>query len=285
MTARMSETPKPGPPSMDTNGLPDFEDPPVNETVYSLQFAPLPAFSIPHFGLYWSRIRAEYGFFNVQPPVPATTEQFTSTPLQGLPKFEFVMQPDVRCWFLNSSGTQLVQVQRDRFTFNWRQVEGSEKYPRYRVLREAFVAQWHAFTRFLSDESLGSPEVNQCEVSYINVVPYGKGWSGFGELDKVIAPWSGQSSGDFLPPPERVRIELNYNLPDKLGRLHVQALPVVRARDMTELLQITLTARGAPRSSSDDDVLAWIDLGREWVVKGFADFTTNDMHRLWGRKR
>ena len=26
-----------------------------------------------------------------------------------------------------------------------------------------------------------------------------------------------------------------------------------------------------------------LDLGRSWVVKGFAALTTTDMHRVWGR--
>lgn len=267
------------------NSLPDFANPPVNETVYSLQFAPLSSFSVPHFGLYWARIREEYGHFNVLPPVPSVSEQFASVPLQGRPKLEILAHPEVRCWFLNSSGTRLVQVQRDRFSFNWRQVEGTEVYPRYPILKEAFTAQWRAFKQFLVDETLGSPEVTQCEVTYVNHIVPGNGWTGYGELGKVVAPWSGKHSGDFLPAPERVRIELNYQLPDKLGRLYVQALPVLRGRDMTEILQVTLTARGAPRSPSEEDVLAWIDLGREWIVKGFADFTATEMHQLWGRKR
>lgn len=270
---------------MSDKSLPDFANPPVNETVYSLQFAPLSKFSVPHFGLYWARIREEYGQINVMPPVPSLNEQFASTPLQGGPTFEIVAHPELRCWFFNSSGTRLVQVQRDRFSFNWRQVEGTEEYPRYPILKAAFVAQWQAFKQFLVDEKLGSPEVTQCEVTYVNHIIPGVGWTGYGELANVLAPWSGKHSDAFLPAPERVRIELNYQLPDRLGRLYVQALPVLRARDMTEILQVTLTARGAPRSPSEQDVFAWIDLGREWVVKGFADFTATQVHRLWGRRQ
>jgi len=36
--------------------LPDFNEPPVIETVLGLQFDSLESFSIPHFGLYWSKI-------------------------------------------------------------------------------------------------------------------------------------------------------------------------------------------------------------------------------------
>ena len=40
--------------------LPSFDAPPVNETVLGVEFTPLAKWSIPHFGLFWSRIRDEY---------------------------------------------------------------------------------------------------------------------------------------------------------------------------------------------------------------------------------
>ena len=86
-----------------------------------------------------------------------------------------------------------------------------------------------------------------------------------------------------MPAPERVRIESDYVLPEKRGRLHIAALPVFRPRDNSEVLQITITARGAPVSPAEDDVIAWIELGREWVVRGFTDFTASDVHSMWGR--
>jgi len=30
--------------------------------------------------------------------------------------------------------------------------------------------------------------------------------------------------------------------------------------------------------------MEWFDLGHEWIVKGFTDFTTEHMHEIWGRK-
>ena len=47
--------------------LPDFNEPPVIETVLGLQFDPIESFNVPHFGLYWSKIRADYPTFDVQP--------------------------------------------------------------------------------------------------------------------------------------------------------------------------------------------------------------------------
>ena len=50
-----------------------------------------------------------------------------------------------------------------------------------------------------------------------------------------------------------------------------------------EVLQLDVSATGRPTSSKTPDILEWLDLGREWVVKGFADFTTPEMHMKWRR--
>jgi hypothetical protein len=47
---------------------------------------------------------------------------------------------------------------------------------------------------------------------------------------------------------------------------------------------MTLTARGVPHSSDQEELLRCLDVGREWVVRGFADFTTDEMHNLWKRR-
>lgn len=266
--------------------LPDFANPPVEETVLSLQFAPPARFGVPHFGLYWARVRDRFGRFEVQGPINSVTEQYE--PGVGVPPgfgVRLVSAPELRCWFMDETGTRLLQLQRDRFVHNWRRVTGTEVYPRYENVRDTLEAEWAGFCAFLDDEGIERPEVNQCEVTYVNHIAYGNGWSDYGELSKVVAPWSGRGSSGFLPHPERVSIAANYLLPDKAGRLHVSLNPVVRVRDSQEVLQLSFTARGAPASPEVSDVFAWLDLGREWVVKGFADFTARTIHELWGRKK
>ncbi len=266
-------------------GLPSFRDPPVNETALSIQFAPIPNFGIPHYGLYWARIRDNFPRFEVQPPLDAVTEPLDGS-LRVQPRFglQFLALPDVRVWFVDRGGSRLIQLQRDRFIHNWRQFTPSEKYPRYESVRATLQTEWEGFCAFLESEKLGAPQVNQCEVTYVNHIEYGKGWNRYGELNRVVAPWSGVGSGKFLPSPESVNMEVHYLLPNNLGRLHVSVAPVVRGRDSQEILQVMLVARGAPKTSSFDDVFAWLDIGREWVVKGFTDFTTDSMHKHWGRQ-
>jgi uncharacterized protein (TIGR04255 family) len=265
------------------SGLPDFQQPPVDEVALSIQFPPIPGFNVQHYGLYFQRTRKEYPRFDVQPPITNLREQFGKGHIGRQLGLTLVDAPEVRAWYLDESGSRLIQIQRDRFVHNWRKVTGNEAYPRYPSIRESLEKEWLRFCEFLRDERLERPKVNQCEVLYVNNIEYGKGWNGFGELEKVIATLSTpKPKNRFLPSPERVSMQVVYRLEEDAGRLYVQFNPVIRARDGTEVLQMSLTARGAPKSSSNEDVFAWLDLGRKWVVRGFADFTTPEMHRVWG---
>lgn len=268
------------------SGLPDFQQPPVDEVALSLQYSPVPGFSVPHFGLYWGKVRRDFPRFEVQPPIANLTEQFGPSANVGRQiGLSFGTAPDFRCWYLEQSGNRLIQVQRDRFVHNWRKITGNETYPRYPSLRQYLEKEWERFCDFLNDEKLERPKINQCEVLYVNHIEYEKGWNGYGELDRVIASLATpKPKNKFLPPPERVGMQVTYRLEDGAGRLHVSFAPVIRTRDGKEVLQMTLTARGAPKSTDDESIFAWLDLGRKWVVRGFADFTTEKMHEIWGKQ-
>jgi uncharacterized protein (TIGR04255 family) len=264
-----------------STSLPDFESPPVDETFLSIQFQPV-AIQVPHYGIYWQQSRDRYPNYQVQPPVPSVIESNTPR-MTGHIGLEFMSVPDFRFWMLDRTGNRLIQIQKDRFIHNWRRVVGDEPYPRYPSLRGTMEDEWGRFCKFLDEEQIGQPQVNQCEVTYINHLEYDKGWKGYGNLNTVLRCWSGAGS-NFLPETESVTVHARYRLRDKSGRLHISAEPVIRVRDGKEVLQLTLVARGAPKSSSHADVFAWLDMGREWVVRGFADFTTDQLQKMWGRK-
>ncbi len=263
--------------------LPEFELPPVIETVLSVQFQPLAKFTVPHFGLYWAKIRDQYPNIRAGPPLGPATEVFGGERKKPAIGIQLVEGDDVRCWFIDSTQTHLIQVQRDRFILNWRKITGTEVYPRYHNFKPRFVEEWRRFCAFLEELSLGIPEVNQCEVTYVNHFEFGNEWKSYAELPQVLSCWKGMSSGSLLAEPEFVQFNSRYLLPQQKGRLHVSFQPVFRARDAKEVLQLKLTVRGKPDSMQLDDVLKFFDLGREWIVKSFTELTTAEMHRLWRR--
>jgi len=174
-------------------------------------------------------------------------------------------------------------VQRDRFLRNWRRLKGDERYPRFAYLVEKFREEWSGFLRFLDSESIEQPKVNQCELSYINHLEAGAGWKGFSDLANVFTALRRPGEG-FLPEPELMSWESRYKLPEGKGRLHVEAQPVLRARDFKLIMSLTLTARGSPGETTMGKIFSWFDLAHEWVVRGFDQLTQPAMHAFWEKK-
>jgi uncharacterized protein (TIGR04255 family) len=268
----------------DSNATPKFDFPPVIETALSLEFKPLKGWSIPHFGLFWQRIRTDFPEVSVQPSLGSEIETFDKPRMVIGPQLALVNSPEVRCWFYDSKGDQLVQVQHDRFVHNWRRAQ-DQAYPSYDLVKPRFESNWGTFCRFLSDEGLSAPDVVQCELTYVNHFEAGREWQSMGDVAEMLSPWSGEFSGNFLPNPEAVQIGASFLMPDGRGRLRISLQPVMRTADRKEILQFNLVARGAPASSNLASILEWFDLGHEWIVRGFADLTSPKMHSLWQRRR
>lgn len=266
------------------NQFPEFECPPLNEVVIGVQFEPLKNFHAAHLGLYWSAIRARYPFTEEQPPLPPQVEPpgiAAHVPAISLQTGPFIP----RSWFLDATKNELVQVQTDRFLRNWRQVDGTESYPRYPYLMKRFKEEWENFLVFLKENGLAPPSVNQCELIYINHLEPGSGWNDYTELEKVFSMLRTPGGSGFLPAPELLNWESRYKLPQERGRLHVQLQPVFRARDFKLVVSFNLTARGAPEKRSGDNIYAWFDLTHEWIVKAFDQLTEPTMHPFWKKKK
>lgn len=263
----------------------NFKNPPVTETILDVQFAPLRELTLPRLGIYWSRIREQYPTEEVKPPLPATIEDFSGLVVLKNPEIEILPEPDARFWFTDPTSTQLIQIQRGRFIRNWRKGPAPHDiYPRYDQLRAYFERDWSTFVAFLEDEHLGIPEVIQTEVSYVNQIELGVGWESLGDVGKVLTLLRPYEPRVFLSdPPELTVLSAAYVLPERQGRLHVAAQPAIRRSDGRQILQLTLTARGKPRSSKPEDIVACFDLGHDWIVNGFVDLTTPTMHEIWGK--
>ncbi|MGD0161434.1 MAG: TIGR04255 family protein [Candidatus Sulfotelmatobacter sp.] len=259
--------------------LPDFENPPAVETLMGVHFAPIEKWQGPYFGLFWSRIKKDYPRVEIQPPIVTAL-----TPEMALAQFQSRFELPMRCWFFNQDETRLIQVQNNMFLHNWRKVERTGKYLHYDELRPLFESEWEGFRGFLEGEGLGAPVVQLCEVTYVNHIDRGNGWETFGELSEVLPNWSPKTSGNYLPSPEFVGVNASYALKGVEGRLQITAQPAVRQTDAKETIQLTVTARCKPSSSSNEQIYRCLSEARERVVLGFTDFTSPKMHKIWGRK-
>lgn len=260
--------------------LPNFENPPVVETVLSVQFEPLPLLQTAYIGLLWNEYRSSFPKTEERPPLEPVVEQFPESPTArvGL-KFQAVENfPALRVWFINDKGSEMIQVQNDRFIKNWRAVD-RDPYPHYENFRPNFDRDYRILVDFLAKNQLGTPRVNQCEVTYVNHILAGEGWERYGDADKIFSFWR---SPDLVPPgvPEDIRLHTRFVIPgaggEPVGRLHVDLQPAVRTSDNHPMYVLHLTARGRVGDGVD-----FFDIGREWIVLAFERLTTSTMHRIW----
>lgn len=271
------------------DSLPDFANPPVSEVALSLQFEPLPKLRGPVIGLLWGKFKEKYPAVDEHPALDPVIERFGSDALPNVGmQFQVLAAPlPVRVWFVNEGGSELVQVQQDRFVHNWRKVKETDQYPRYSNLRGKLIEELEIFRQFIQEEQLGEMVFNQSEVTFVNIITSGEGWERHGQLNNVLTIHSGSYSDEFFKEPENVQTALRYVIPGEdeapRGRLHITVLPVVSARDKKPALNLTLTARCGTKGSIDD-AISGLDLGHRWIVKGFASITTRDMHHIWGRQ-
>lgn len=271
----------------DSAEFPNYEEPPVNEVAIGLQYAPLTGFLAPHVGLYWDRMCAEFPEIEEQPPIQHVVEaKGGEQPPSGvqLNLMAMAKPPLPRTWLVTKDGRHLIQVQRDRFLYNWRKRDPADKYVRFPPIKERFFKHWKEFCNFLTEYGLSDPAPDQCELTYVNRINHGEGWNSMADLGRLFTNFTWRPRSGFLPDPENLGWNLRFRLPDEKGRLHVGAVPVRADPGASLAIRFSLTARGAPRQFDEESISAWFDTAHEWIVKGFVDLVTQEADTRWRRQ-
>ncbi len=190
---------------------------------------------------------------------------------QSLPKFD---APPVVEMVLGVEFTELLEWNIPHFGLLWGMIRNEY---RYCSVKEPLLSQIEIF---------GDEGKQETTFNFPNHIEPDKGRDALSRLTEILPCWSGSTSGNFLPTvPEVVALRTSYLIPENRGRLHISMQPVFRHADAKELLQMTVSAKVKPISPNVDEVLPSLDLGHEWAVQGFADFTSAKMHNLWKRRQ
>lgn len=262
----------------------DYPNPPVVEVALSVQFDRLPDLDASRIGLYWSTVRSRFPFAEQHVPLPTVQEAFGMP--DALPRGLRIELSDAvptpRFWLVNGDGSQLLQIQDDRFSHNWR--KNVKPYPHYETVRAAFVEELGLFDAFLRGERMGPMAPNQCEVTYINhiAVPNGTNQADLGAL---LTTWTG--SYNSAPPavPEDAFVHLRYTIGNgdgsPIGRLHIDVQPAFAQEEHRPIWVLSLTARGRPVQPTIDGVVMFLNLGREHILKTFVGITNKTLQKQW----
>lgn len=263
--------------------LPEFDDPPVIETVMAVRFRELPDFTSARVGQFWERhLVQDFPISEDRPPYAAPVERFG----EDGAAFELQLKlteipPPTRAWFIG--GNEVIQLQSDWFAWNWRRTDAEPDYIRYARGRERFE-QWVGELAGFIGRELQKPLLPiQCEVTYVNHVTLTGEDLSLGPLGAAIEGIR-PSALSYLPVPEGAQAAWSYLMPDSgrgRGRLHVSAASVADASSGGRGIRLVLTARGRPVDENIVSALAFLDQGHEWVVHGFKDVTSETMWNRW----
>jgi uncharacterized protein (TIGR04255 family) len=266
--------------------FPEFTNPPVVEVACGVLFQPLADFTLPYVGRLWERYGTDkYPKCQEVAPVLPTIEKYDGTDNADIMSAQHVLLP--RTWFINQDDTALIQIQRDRFLTNWRKVRPSDLYPRFRTVIKDFTTNFELFTEFVGKYELGSLSPLQYELTYVNHILKGQGWTNLGDIAELLPDYSWRNSNDrFLPVCDRINWMTSFALPHHAGRLHVKIYSALSAESRQELIVIEMVARGIDASPTCNSVSMWFDVAHEWIVRGFADITGSKIQQnIWKRTR
>lgn len=260
-----------------------FQKPPIVEVACSVNFALPRPLKTAHIGSFWALVRDEFPHTDDVAPIATIVEQPDQNPETiGI---QFLNLPPLRrTWMTASDGKHLIQLQEDRFIFNWKRIADDDDYPSYEKVIAGFNRQLGTFTEFVKAAELGVISFTQLELTYTNLV---KSANGMNEKE----PWSvlvdhipKNDPARFLPAPEGFNWNTTYKLPDAAGRLHVAAQVARHLKTGERVVRLDFTARGQPKDSSPQGRQDWFDLAHHWITQGFADVTSQEtQNEVWER--
>lgn len=251
--------------------LPKYKKPPVVEVAIGVRFKPLPRFTSAYFGKFWA-LNPEYVDAQDFPPL---IESVTA---------ELLQLPPLRRVFLTTADNNfLIQLQSDFFGHNWRKGKPTDEYPSFEQAKARFINKWANFQKFVGDHKLGDLQLARYEVTYVNHFVDQPGAFPLA-IDKYspVLKLRSPSPEYFLPLAKSLLAQIDFEIPDNRGTLLVSFKQGVRQPDGAEVMQVDLTARTGAKPDGSD-LLDWLEIAHEWIVRGFTDLTSEEAHKLWER--
>lgn len=261
--------------------LPDYASPPLDEVVIGVQFAPPLNYSSVLSKDVWELFKKDYPNVQELPPLDPMFETFGGSNSQPSMRFQFGTAPlHNRLWFVSSEQNRLIQFQQDRFLLNWRRRPKGDEYPRFECIAESFETALASLRDFFST-SLGMRlDINQAEVSYINVIPV-ESYSRIGDWLRFLRMENIDLEAATLNFTEVV----NNQDGRPYARLFHELQSVASVDGKVKAYSLTFTFRGTPAGGEIAEAMNFVHHGRERIVSRFGELASDNANVLWERKK
>lgn len=262
----------------------DFESPPVNEVYLSIQTKGA-VFPSADFGVLAKIFAVRFPKLNVQPKLDRLVE---GKPVTEAPTitFELVNNPGQRFWLISSDDTRVIQVQEDRFVYNWRRRGVDPEYPRYHIIRTEFEREIRAL---LSELQLGDSDLADfCEVSYTNHINVPGSEDPRASIHRIFRHFGAIDLGLSKVTLEESSFVWTFAVKNEqdefVGRMRIIAGPAFKTSTGKFIIQNQISFRGRPANASLSSALEFCDRGHFAIVTAFDRITTPEMHAIWGKR-
>ena len=251
-----------------------FQNPPIHEIVCGILFHPIKGLQTGHFGILWQKFRPDF-------PVIEEHNPLQPIPEEGMNRRNQLIPP--RVWFVHKDVNEVVQVQFNRFTHNWRKRRPDDVYPGYETVLENFEKYLSRFEEFLDEENLEKLVPNQYEITYFDHVLENEGWETLNDLEKIFPNFISQKDQNSLPADIRdIHWQMVFGLPNDFGNLHLSIQNVRRISDDRDLLRIQLTAHSNEAYKPMRD---WFDIAHKEIIEVFTNIISDKIqNQFWGRE-
>lgn len=262
-----------------------FDKPPLTEVAFSLQFEPIEELHLGFLGLLWDVFRDRYPIVQHGDEISHQIEKFGVLPREVPPDLKFLKQlPLPRMMFFSEDMQYLLQVQKDRFILNWRNLDPKHnfKYPRYRNLKKHFLNELEIFYKFLEVQNLPLPDFDQVEFTYTNHIDAEEHIAQ--EVFNDVIDQSRYSPSLEL---ENFNIKLKHILKkdnENIGRMYTSIDSANRISDGVKLYVLNFVTRTHPTESSLEGIVDVMNIMRQEINNSFSAITTDKMHSLWNKK-
>jgi uncharacterized protein (TIGR04255 family) len=263
---------------------PKFANPPLVERAVTVVFEKS-ALSLGDYGLFWSSIQQEFPISECAGPIPSEIEHYEGfKPAQT--KFE-LMDAGVlpRALFRNPAKGELIQLQPDRFSFNWLKAGDDDTYPHSEAVLERFFVLLRRFIDFSQDRGLGDFLPLQCEITNVNVIPVSDIGNSFVDFATIVKLPDLTGSEQLLQLESQIAGAKHLILGDggePVGRVHSTGQPTLRASTEELVYRLDITARGAPIGSGLKGVERFFDKAVSAVNGVFLASVTQSGRKFWG---
>jgi uncharacterized protein (TIGR04255 family) len=257
--------------------LPSYRQPPVTEVAVGLQYSSSLNLSLRDLFRIHASFEDRYPGLEEYAPLPKIVPAEDAQTVQ----FAFGQMTKAvlpRLWFIGESPTELVQLQHDRFVFNWRKTAESDPYLRFdHHVRPAFVDAHRRLLLGLEEADIAEPAIESIDVAYVNAIPLEAGDS----CGAVLRILQRDQKRGFLPEATGLQMQLIYSIPDlDAGSLTITIQSAERVEDRAPTILMHLNVR-AMAAGDFEQALVSIGVARRWIVNGFTDLTTDEMHERW----